>query len=199
MYRDSPPALGDITLALALTLTLTRTATPSSYSSSAFPTQLQLLCKINMGAPVDVREINGSDLISALHLAQQAPAILGPNPTKATTSTTGTAEEYSQLEQLFLACLRTGDDQSAQACLDRLTHRFGPANERVMGLCGLYQEATAKDRAALEKCLEEYEKILSESPVNAVRSDPCQPLQPGSSSLTLGSPFANLSPLASPS
>ncbi|CAI7599049.1 unnamed protein product [Penicillium pancosmium] len=119
-----------------------------------------------MGAPVDVREINGSDLISALHLAQQAPAILGPNPTKATTSTTGTAEEYSQLEQLFLACLRTGDDQSAQACLDRLSHRFGPANERVMGLCGLYQEATAKDRAALEKCLEEYEKILSESPVN---------------------------------
>jgi hypothetical protein len=126
-----------------------------------------------MGAPANIREINGSDLISALHLAQQAPAILGPNPTKATTSTSGTAEEYSQLEQLFLACLRTGDDQSAQACLDRLSHRFGPANERVMGLRGLYQEATAKDRAALEKCREEYEKILSESPVNVVRSGPC--------------------------
>lgn len=126
-----------------------------------------------MGAPANVREINGSDLISALHLAQQAPAILGPNPTKASAaSSTGTAEEYGRIEQLLLACLRTGDDQSAQACLDRLSHRFGPSNERVMGLRGLYQEATAKDRAALEKCREEYEKILSENPVNVVRFDP---------------------------
>ena len=121
-----------------------------------------------MGAPTNIREINGSDLISALHLAQQAPTILGPNPTKSKASSTGTAEEYSQIEQLLLACLRTGDDQSAQACLDRLSHRFGPANERVMGLRGLYQEATAKDRAELEKCREEYEKILSENPVNVV-------------------------------
>ncbi|OQE14599.1 hypothetical protein PENSTE_c034G04413 [Penicillium steckii] len=110
-------------------------------------------------------EINGSDLISALHLAQQAPVILGPNP-KSTTSSTGTAEEYGRIEQLFLACLRTGDDQSASTCLNRLSHRFGPANERVMGLHGLYQEATAKDRAALEKIREEYEKILNENPVN---------------------------------
>lgn len=170
VYRDSPPALGDSD----------KTATPSSSPSLppsslsiTFLIQLQLAREINMGAPVDVREINGSDLLSALNLAQQAPAILGPNPTKASTSTTGTAEEYGQLEQLFLACLRTGDDQSAQACLDRLSHRFGPANERVMGLCGLYQEANAKDRAALEKCREEYEKILAENPVHVVRSCHC--------------------------
>ncbi|KAJ5085617.1 hypothetical protein N7532_010388 [Penicillium argentinense] len=120
-----------------------------------------------MGASADIRDINGSDLISALHLAQQAPVILGPNPMNASSaSSTGTAEEYGRIEQLLLACLRTGDDQSAQACLDRLSHRFGPSNERVMGLRGLYQEATAKDRAALEKCLQEYEKILSENPVN---------------------------------
>lgn len=127
-------------------------------------------------------EINGSDLISALHLAQQAPVILGPNP-KSTTSSTGTAEEYGRIEQLFLACLRTGDDQSASTCLDRLSHRFGPANERVMGLHGLYQEATAKDRAALEKIREEYEKILNENPVNVVSSSPPLPrvAQPGCS------------------
>lgn len=128
-----------------------------------------------MGSP-NVREINGSDLISALHLAQQAPVILGPNP-KSATSSSGTAEEYGRIEQLFLACLRTGDDQSAQTCLDRLSHRFGPANERVMGLHGLYQEATAKDRAALEKIREEYEKILNENPVNVVRFS--FPIQPG--------------------
>ena len=127
-------------------------------------------------------EINGSDLISALHLAQQAPVILGPNP-KSTTSSTGTAEEYGRIEQLFLACLRTGDDQSASTCLNRLSHRFGPANERVMGLHGLYQEATAKDRAALEKIREEYEKILNENPVNVVSSSPYLPrvAQPGCS------------------
>ncbi|KAJ5732830.1 hypothetical protein N7493_004311 [Penicillium malachiteum] len=116
-----------------------------------------------MGAPINARGINGSDLIATLHLAQQAPGILGQGPTKAKKDT---AEEYGQIEQLFLACLRTGDDQSAQACLDRLSQRFGPANEKVMGLRGLYQEATAKDNSALEKCLKEYEKILGENPVN---------------------------------
>jgi hypothetical protein len=37
-----------------------------------------------------------------------------------------------------------------------------------MGLRGLYQEAIAKDKSALEKCLAEYETILSDSPVNVV-------------------------------
>lgn len=126
-------------------------------------------------ALVEAREANGSDLISALHLSQQAPAILGHNPAHAgvtsSTSSADTAEEYGRIEQLFLACLRTGDDKSAHACLDRLSHRFGPSNERVMGLRGLYEEATAKDNSALEKCLEEYEKVLSENPVNVVRPD----------------------------
>ena len=116
-----------------------------------------------MGA-VDTHMINGSDLISALHLSQQAPAILGHKSTS-----TDTAEEYGRIEQLYLACLQTGDDKSAQVCLDRLSARFGPSNERVMGLRGLYQEATANDHSALEKCLEEYEKILAENPVNVVR------------------------------
>lgn len=126
---------------------------------------------------LETREINEAGLISALHLSQRAPAILGRDSASKTTtfsasSSSDTAEEYARIEQLFLACIRTGDDQSAKSCLDRLSHRFGHSNERVMGLRGLYQEATAEDNAALEKCLEEYEKILSENPVNVVCSGP---------------------------
>lgn len=121
-----------------------------------------------MGARVNAREINGSDMISAFRLSQQAPVILGPE-SSSKTSSGDTAEEYAQIEQLFLACLRTGDDKSAQRCLDRLSRRFGPSNEKVMGLEGLYKEATAKDQQALEKCLEDYDKILSEHQVNVVR------------------------------
>lgn len=125
-----------------------------------------------MGGLTDI-EVNGSDVLSALRLSQQAPAILGHGPALTTNAGSSkaprdTAEEYGRIEQLFLACLQTGDDKSAQVCLDRLSHRFGPSNERVMGLRGLYQEATAKDQPALEKCLAEYEAILSENPVNVV-------------------------------
>jgi hypothetical protein len=124
------------------------------------------------GAVSDVRQISGSDLISALHLAQQAPAILGQESgSGGAPSSKDTADYYARIEQLMLACLRTGDDQSAQTCLNRLSLRFGPSNERIMGLRGLYDEATAKDQSALEKCLQEYETILSQSPVNVVSSD----------------------------
>ncbi|KAJ5626044.1 hypothetical protein N7510_002353 [Penicillium lagena] len=109
---------------------------------------------------VDSRsEINGSDLITALKLSQQAPSLLH-------SATPESVEEYARLEQLFLACLRTGDDKSAQACLTRLSQRFGPSNERVIGLRGLYEEAVAGDHAALEKCLTGYEQILADDPVN---------------------------------
>ncbi|KAJ5328985.1 Tetratricopeptide-like helical [Penicillium brevicompactum] len=117
------------------------------------------------GTISDVREISGTDMISALHLAQQAPAILGQESGSASASK-DTADYYARIEQLLLACLRTGDDQTAQTCLNRLSLRFGPSNERIMGLRGLYEEATAKDQAALEKCLQEYDTTLSQSPVN---------------------------------
>lgn len=120
------------------------------------------------GTVPNVREISGSDMISTLHLAQQAPAILGE--TGSAGSSADTADYYARIEQLLLACLRTGDDQSAQTCLNRLTLRFGPSNERIMGLRGLYEEATANDQAVLEKCLQEYNNTLSQSPVNVVSS-----------------------------
>ena len=124
-----------------------------------------------MAALTEPRAANGSDLISALRLSQQAPAILGQDP-KAdlghSASSADTADEYGRIEKLLLACLRTGDDLSAQICLDRLSRRFGPSNERVMGLRGLYEEAVAKDVSVLEKCLEDYDEILSANPVNIV-------------------------------
>lgn len=128
-----------------------------------------------MGASSEPSEIIGSGIISALHLSQQASAILGQdskaNPTLPTSST-GTAEEYGKLERLFFACLHTGDDYSAQACLDRLSRRFGSQNGKVIALHGLYKEATAKDQSALDKCLEEYDQILLEEPANVVRWRP---------------------------
>ena len=71
-------------------------------------------------------------------------------------------------EKLFLSCLRTGDDKAAFNCLEKLISRFGATNERVMGLRGLYQEAVAKDDAALERVLQEYDEVLADNTVNTV-------------------------------
>jgi alpha-beta hydrolase superfamily lysophospholipase len=68
----------------------------------------------------------------------------------------------------MLSCLRTGDEQSANLCLARLTERFGADNERLMGLKGLFHEAVAKDDAMLKKVLEEYDSILAKDPSNMV-------------------------------
>jgi hypothetical protein len=68
----------------------------------------------------------------------------------------------------MLSCLRTGDEESAHLCLKRLTERFGDDNARVMALRGLFQEAVAKDDAALKEVLGEYERILTDDPSNMV-------------------------------
>lgn len=71
-------------------------------------------------------------------------------------------------ENLMLSCLRTGDEQSAHQCLERLTARFGADNERLMALRGLFQEAVASDDAALKQVLEEYDNILKNDSSNIV-------------------------------
>ena len=71
-------------------------------------------------------------------------------------------------EKLFLSCMRTGDDKAAFDCLEKLIDRFGATDDQVMGLRGLYQEAVAKDDAALEIVLEEYNEILAEDTINTV-------------------------------
>ena len=72
----------------------------------------------------------------------------------------------------MLSCLRTGDEESAHLCLKRLTERFGEDNARLMALRGLFQEAVAKDDAALKQVLEEYERILAADPSNTVSLQP---------------------------
>ena len=71
-------------------------------------------------------------------------------------------------EKLFLSCLRTGDDKAAFNCLEKLIDRFGAADERITGLRGLYQEAVAKDDAALERVLQEYNDVLTGDTINIV-------------------------------
>lgn len=113
-----------------------------------------------------------SDMAATLRISQQVPSILGRQSSLKTDALPSSfreqPEEPETMEQLFFACLQTGDDKSAQLCLDRLTQHFGVANERVMGLQGLYEEATAEGHADLENCLNKYNGILEENPVNVV-------------------------------
>ncbi len=111
----------------------------------------------------------------ALELSQQAPSLLANTPSSISSyslsslwSTAESPELWTKHENLMLSCLRTGDEESARLCLDRLTERFGSQNERLMALRGLYQEATAQSDAALKEVLAEYEKILKNDPSNMV-------------------------------
>ncbi|KAG9518284.1 tetratricopeptide repeat domain-containing protein, partial [Aureobasidium melanogenum] len=97
-------------------------------------------------------------------LRSQAPSNL-PYPLSLLT-TSESAEQWQANENLMVACLRTGDDETASICLDKLSQRFGPDNERVQALRGLYEEATATDEQALLKVLKSYDEILEEKPAN---------------------------------
>src|SRR4051794_20261451 len=103
----------------------------------------------------------------ALQLSQQAPSLLRSTPSAISPysvsslwSAAESPELWTTYENLMLSCLRTGDEQSAHLCLQRLTERFGADNERLMALRGVFQEATANDDASLKTVLEEYEKII---------------------------------------
>ena len=108
-----------------------------------------------------------------LELAQQAPTILRKNPRAFSTSpllALFTASETPELwiiyENLLLACLRIGDDVSAQEFLERLVIRFGGDNQRMMALMGLAQEAQATNNAEFEGILKGYDAILDDSEDN---------------------------------
>jgi hypothetical protein len=111
----------------------------------------------------------------ALQLSQRAPEVLGTFPSSFSSSplaslysSTESAEMWINYENLLLSCLRTGDEQAAHECLERLVKRFGEGNERVMALMGLLKEADANDNAALEKVLKEYDQILQGNSTNIV-------------------------------
>ncbi|KAF4455239.1 hypothetical protein F53441_2389 [Fusarium austroafricanum] len=109
----------------------------------------------------------------ALQLAQQAPTILKGNPKAFSVSplvslfsAAETAELWTIYENLIITCLRTGDDDSAHQCLERLVLRFGGENERVMALKGLIKEAEATNNNELQEVLKEYEDILQQDGTN---------------------------------
>lgn len=112
----------------------------------------------------------------ALHLSQQAPLLLQkPSSTLGALhsfphTSNETPETWTLYEKLFLSCLQTGDDKSAHLCLERLSARFEPSNERLMSLKGLYREAVGEDEAALTHILKGYEDVLTEDPANSVSS-----------------------------
>ncbi|KAH7318746.1 hypothetical protein B0I35DRAFT_250966 [Stachybotrys elegans] len=106
----------------------------------------------------------------ALELAQQAPTILRKNPKAISSSplqflfsSPESIELWTIYENLLISCLRTGDDDSALRCLERLVLRFGDQNERIMALKGLVKEAQASNHNELEAVLKEYNDILKEN------------------------------------
>ncbi|WEW60123.1 Inositol phosphatase SIW14 [Emydomyces testavorans] len=113
-----------------------------------------------------------SENLELLRLSQRSPTLLESLPSGSRRSLTSafakleTPELWMTYENLFLACLANSDDKSASECLERITSRFGPANERVMGLRGLYEEALAENETALEGILQGYNTVLKENPVN---------------------------------
>lgn len=111
----------------------------------------------------------------ALQNSQQAPSILRNTPSSISSwslSSLWTAAESPELwttyENLLMSCLRTGDEKSAQLCIERLQERFGVENERIMAMRGLLCEVNAEDNAALQIILEGYETNLSDNPNNMV-------------------------------
>ncbi|KAK3350657.1 hypothetical protein B0H65DRAFT_95108 [Neurospora tetraspora] len=98
---------------------------------------------------------------AALQLAQQAPVVL-----QGSSSASETVDQWATYENLLLSCLRTGDDEAAAKCMDRLEARFGADNERVMALRGLLSEAQAQNNGELEAVLKQYDAILEGNSTN---------------------------------
>ena len=125
--------------------------------------------------PVDLlRSPTQLSYTEALQASQQAPSIL-ENDTSwglpwplSLLITSDAPEKWAIYENLLLSCLRTGDNKSALACLEKLKARFGEQNERVSGLMGLYHEALATDDITLETILDQHDTKIEDAPTNMV-------------------------------
>ncbi|ROV87887.1 hypothetical protein VMCG_10291 [Cytospora schulzeri] len=109
----------------------------------------------------------------ALELSQRAPTLLRRNPKAISSSPLASlfsqpesTELWIIYENLLLSCLRTGDEEAAHECIERLVQRFGQDNERIMAFMGLVQEAEASNNADLEKILKEYDEVLAKNDTN---------------------------------
>jgi tetratricopeptide (TPR) repeat protein len=150
-----PPQLSNINISPTLTTTLNHTIPIANM------TQANLLTPPPSIPPP-----------TALALSQKAPLILSTTPTSSLPwplsllFSRETPETWTIHENLFFASLRTDDESSALSILQRLEARFGEHNERIVTLRGIYNEATSKSDADLEKVFEAYEQILRTDPTN---------------------------------
>lgn len=120
----------------------------------------------------EIEYVDQNDPAAVLSVAQRSSTVLAKSSlvTKSLPISLVTALEapieWAELEQIFYACLRSGDDEAAHRCLERLTGRFGDTNHRVMALRGMYQEAVAQDELELRRVLQTYNDILKQDPMN---------------------------------
>lgn len=99
-------------------------------------------------------------------LLRRSPKAISSSPLAALFSQPESTELWIIYENLLLSCLRTGDEEAAHECIERLVNRFGEDNERIMAFKGLVQEAEASNKAHLEKILKEYNDILAKNDTN---------------------------------
>jgi hypothetical protein len=110
---------------------------------------------------------------TALRISQQAPPTLDSSKSSlpwplSLLSADDTPEKWTQYENLYVSCLRTGDDTSARVLLDKLIERFGEKNERVMAYQGMWAEARADSEEDIKEVLKEYGAELEADPTNTV-------------------------------
>lgn len=147
----------------------------ASYTCIDIPIKLRNFCSGKFDVKMSLSSLLRQSNAEALSLSQQTAQYLRKHASTGTStihipflSYPESTDVWLMYEKLLLSCLRTGDDKAAFNCLEKLIDRFGATNERVMGLRGLYQEAVAKDDAALERVLQEYDEVLAEDTVNTV-------------------------------
>jgi hypothetical protein len=109
----------------------------------------------------------------ALQISQKAPQVL-QNDSRAlpfplsVLSASDTPERWTTYENLYMSCLRTGDDKSARLILDRLVERFGEKNERVKAYQAMMAEARAETDQDAIKVLKEFGDEIDADPSNFV-------------------------------
>jgi hypothetical protein len=110
---------------------------------------------------------------TALQISQKAPQVLKndsgtlPYPLS-TLAIADTPERWTAYENLYVSCLRTGDDSSARAILDKLVQRFGDKNERVMAYQAMMAEAKAETEQDAIKVLKDLGEEIDADPSNFV-------------------------------
>jgi len=108
----------------------------------------------------------------ALRISQKAPQVLKNAPSKplpwplSLISSEDTEETWATYENLFLSCLRTGDDKSARAILDKLISRFSDQNERIIAYQTMYAESRVESEKDQVNLLRDIGAMLEEDPTN---------------------------------